>query len=69
MSDPHDDALNDFAALRMETKVAVLAAELQNQRQTLGEVKRTVRSIQGALWGLIVALIAVAATLLAGHIH
>jgi hypothetical protein len=66
---PPDDFIDDFASLKLETKVAVLATEFRNLRADLLEVKRTLRSIQVGLWGLMISLIAVAGTLLSGHIH
>jgi hypothetical protein len=66
---PPDELLDDFATLPLQVKVAVLATEFRNLRSDLNDMKRTLRSIQVALWSLIIALLAVAGTLLAGHVH
>lgn len=63
------DPLDGLEDRPIGEKVAVLANESRNQSNRISAVERALRSVQVALWGLVVALIAVAATLLAGHIH
>lgn len=59
------DPLDGLEDHPLNTQVAVLANELRNQSNRTAAVERALRSVQVALWGLIVMLLGVGVTLLA----
>lgn len=59
------DPLEGLEDHPLQTQVAVLANELRNQSNRTAAVERALRSVQVALWGLVVMLLGVGVTLLA----
>lgn len=52
-----DDPLEGLEGRSLPVQVAVLANELRNQARRVSGVERGLRSVQVALWGLVLALI------------
>ena len=63
------DPLDGLERHTLPIQVAVLANEMRNQSRRVGGVERAVRSVQVALWALVVALITTSITLLAAYHH
>lgn len=61
------DPLEGLEDQRLPVQVAVLANELRNQARRVGGVERAVRSVQVALWALVIALVSASITILATY--
>jgi hypothetical protein len=69
MPPDQNDALEDIERLPLPVQVAVMANELKNQSRRVAGVERSLRSVQAALWGLVVALIVASITIAVSFHH
>jgi hypothetical protein len=63
------DPLDGLEREPQNVQTAVLANEVRNQANRLSAVERKMTSLQVGVWGLVVALLTIAATLIAPHLH
>lgn len=63
------DPLDGLERESQTVQTAVLANEVRNQSNRLSAVERKMTSLQVGVWGLVVALFTIAATLIAPHVH
>lgn len=63
------DPLDGLEREPQYVQTAVLANEVRNQANRLSAVERKITSLQVGVWGLVISLFTIAATLIAPHLH